>query len=69
MNVEILRGSVSEVTPAATLPDGRYAAIWSGYQISWRIDSRSFIARTGEGVRGFVKGFVTIDSGEIRFVK
>jgi hypothetical protein len=69
MRVEILKCTVAEVTQPATLPDGRYEAIWAEYQISWRIESRSFIARTGDGVRGFVKGFVIVDGGEIRFEK
>ena len=61
--------TVNEAIQPGTLPDGRYEATWHAYQVSWKIDVRSFVGDVGVGVRGWCKGFVVIENGELRFEK
>ena len=59
--------SVSEEVHPGTLPDGKYEATWHGYGVTFKIGCRTFLANVTDGVRGWDKGFITIESGEMKF--
>ena len=59
--------SIVETVLPGTLPDGRYEAVWHGYQITWKIDCRELKAHVKDGVRGWVNGFMVIENGEMKF--
>lgn len=60
--------SVEMSGPAAMseVPDGEWAGVWSGYQVSAVCGYRKFVFATDEGVRGIGIGcIVTAKSGKI----
>lgn len=59
--------SIFETVVLGTLPDGRYEAVWSGYQITWKIDGREFHAKVDKGIRGWDHGFVVILGDNVKF--
>lgn len=55
---------VERVEPA-TIPPGRYPAMWSGYQVA--LTNQPYVISTKEGCRGFFALTVVVTSNEIYF--
>ena len=65
--LEIL--SITEKVPQeVTLPDGVYFGTWSGYEIDVHYNSKQYILKTKEGVKGLnVKVAIKIKNGVATF--